>query len=283
MRIFITGHKGQLGIALQHRLHSHDLACGDLPEWDITDEDQVVATFRNIGPEVVIHAAALTQVDYCAEHPNEAMRVNGVGTYNVALACREVDATLVVISTNEVFDGAASAPYQEYDRPNPINSYGYSKWVAEQVAERIAPRVIIARTAWLYAPDGQNFIHRIIAQARDGRELRVVIDEVGSPTYVGDLADALERLIVAERPGIYHLVNEGACSRHAFAEESLRLVGLGRVSVAPIALVDFERPSKVPPYAPLANVFGAAAGIRLRPWQEALAAYLSEYGGETTG
>jgi dTDP-4-dehydrorhamnose reductase len=280
VRIFITGHKGQLGTALLERFQGYDLFFGDLPEWDIADADQVAATFRETQPDVVIHAAALTRVDYCAEHPDEALRVNGLGTYNVALACRAVDAMLVAISTSEVFDGEASAPYQEYDRPNPGNPYGYSKWVGEQVVERVAPRNMIIRTAWLYAPGGQNFIHKIIAQAEADRPLRVVKDEIGSPTYVGDLANAIAKLIVTERVGIYHLVNEGVVSRYEFAEEILRLSGLAHISVEPITLAEFERPSKVPPYTPLANMFAAAAGVHLRSWREALAGYIDEFGQE---
>jgi dTDP-4-dehydrorhamnose reductase len=278
VRVFITGHKGQLGTALRQRLSGRELHFGDLPEWDITDAGQVAAAFRAARPDAVIHAAALTRVDFCAEHPDEAMRVNGVGTYNVAAACRAVGAVLVAVSTNEVFDGTASEPYQEHDRPHPINAYGASKWAAEQMAAWIAPRHIIARTAWMYGPGGENFIHKIIARARAGEPLSVVTDEIGSPTYVGDLADALARLLGTELHGAVHLVNEGACSRYAFAEEILRLAGLGQASIAPIALADFERPSRVPPYTPLANVLAAAAGIRLRPWQEALAAYMAEHG-----
>jgi len=279
MRIFITGHRGQLGKALTARLNSHTLAGGDLPDWDMTNTAQVLDTLRDFQPEIVIHAAALTAVDYCAEHPEEAVKVNGVGTYNVALACRQLGARLTAISTNEVFDGQASRPYQEYDLRRPINPYGYSKFVAEQVIERIAPHYQIVRTAWLYAPGGTNFIHKIIARARSGEPLRVVTDEVGSPTYAADLADGLARLVELGRPGIYHLTNAGACSRYEFACEILRLAGLGEVPVEPITLADFSRPSTPPPYAPLANVFAAAAGITLRPWQEALAEYIRAYGG----
>lgn len=134
MRIFITGNRGQLGSALRARVASQGLVVegGDLPEWDMMDPANVVASLREFRPDVVIHAAALTKVDYCAEHPDEAVRINGVGTYNVALACRAVNALMVAISTNEVFDGAARRPYQEYDIRNPINPYGYSKFVAEQ-------------------------------------------------------------------------------------------------------------------------------------------------------
>ncbi len=276
MRIFITGHKGQLGRELQAQLGDHVLAGGDRPEWDMTDAAQVEATLRDFRPDVVIHAAALTDVDYCAEHPDEALRVNGVGTYNVALACREVGALLVAISTNEVFDGRAGQPYQEYDPRHPINPYGYSKYVAEQVVERFAPHYMIVRTAWLYAPGGVNFVHKILARARAGGPLRVVTDEVGSPTYVRDLAAALVRLIAVGRPGIYHLTNAGSCSRYEFACEIVRLAGLN-TPIEPIPSTAFKRASTPPLYAPLQNVFAAALGVTLRPWQEALAEYIAQY------
>lgn len=277
MRIFITGNDGQLGRALQAALVRHAVAGGDLPGWDMLNLAQVEATLREFQPEVVIHAAALTAVDYCAEHPAEAVRVNGVGTYNVALACRDVDALLVAISTNEVFDGRASRPYQEYDARNPINPYGYSKYVAEQVVERFAPRYQIVRTAWLYAPSGVNFVHKILARARAGELLRVVTDEVGSPTYVIDLAQALAALIATGQPGVFHLTNAGACSRFEFAQEIVRLAGLD-VPVEPITSAAFQRASTPPPYAPLENMFAAALGVQMRPWQAALAEYINDYG-----
>jgi dTDP-4-dehydrorhamnose reductase len=277
VRIFITGNDGQLGRALQAALVRHAVAGGDLPGWDMLNLAQVEATLREFQPEVVIHAAALTAVDYCAEHPAEAVRVNGVGTYNVALACRDVDALLVAISTNEVFDGRASRPYQEYDARNPINPYGYSKYVAEQVVERFAPRYQIVRTAWLYAPSGVNFVHKILARARAGELLRVVTDEVGSPTYVIDLAQALAALIATGQPGVFHLTNAGACSRFEFAQEIVRLAGLD-VPVEPITSAAFQRASTPPPYAPLENMFAAALGVQMRPWQAALAEYINDYG-----
>jgi dTDP-4-dehydrorhamnose reductase len=278
VRIFITGHKGQLGKVLRASLvaEGHTLLGGDLPEWEVSNVDQVLESLRVFSPDVVIHAAALTDVDYCARNPEEAGRVNGVGTYNVALACQEVDALLVAISTNEVFDGRASRPYQEYDQRNPINPYGYSKCVGEQVVERFAPHYMIVRTAWLYASGGVNFIHKIIAKARGGERLRVVTDEVSTPTHVGDLAAALVQLVEIGRPGIYHLVNAGECSRYDFAQEIVRLIGLD-VPIEPIHLADFVRPSTPPAYAPLANVFAAAAGVELRPWQHALAEYVAAY------
>ncbi len=274
MRIFITGHDGQLGRALQAALAGHDVQGASLPGWDMTDLGQVEAALGAFRPDWVIHTAALTDVDYCARHPAEAVQVNGVGTYHVALACRRAGARLLAISTNEVFDGRAGRPYQEYDQRNPPNPYGYSKYVAEQVVERYAPEYQIVRTSWLYAPGGSNFVHRILARAKAGEPLRVVTDEIGSPTLASDLAAAIAQLIGVDRPGVYHLVNEGMCSRYEFAQAALRLAGLGHLAIEPITSADFSRPSSPPPFSPLENIFAAAAGVRLRPWQEALAAYM---------
>jgi len=184
VRIFITGHRGQLGRALWDELGSrHELVGGDLSDWDMTDRAQAAALIVNARPDVVIHAAALTNVEYCAEHPAEAVRANGVGTYNVALACRDADARLIAISTNEVFDGQVSQPYQEYDPRHPINPYGYSKYVAEQVVERYAPHYAIVRTAWLFAPGGVNFIHKILARARSGQPLPPIRKDLGEAAH----------------------------------------------------------------------------------------------------
>nr|MBN1228345.1 dTDP-4-dehydrorhamnose reductase [Anaerolineae bacterium] len=280
MRVFITGLQGQLGRSLAEKLSNGEGAIvvsgGDLPDWDMTDPEQVDKVFADFNPDVVIHSAALTNVDYCAENPAEAVRVNGFGTYNVAVAGAVAGALMVAISTNEVFDGLVNRPYLEYDRRNPANPYGYSKWVAEQVVERFAGHYMIVRTSWLYAPGGANFIHKILTRARSGEPLRVVTNEVGSPTYVNDLARAVIELIRTNRQGVYHLVNEGGCSRYDFARAILELADLD-IPIEPITSDAFERASSPPPYAPLDNVFAAALGVKMRPWQEALAEYIREY------
>jgi dTDP-4-dehydrorhamnose reductase len=276
VRVFITGIKGQLGRALTAVLSEHTVTGGDLPDWDMLNAAQVEGSVQAFGPDVIIHTAALTNVDYCAKNPTEALRVNGGGAYNVALAARKLGVRLVAISSNEVFPGDADRPYFEYDSRRAINPYGASKLAAERIVERIAPNYQIVRTAWLYGPDGVNFIHKILERARSGQPLKVVTDEVSSPTYVVDLAEAIGRLIELDRPGIYHLVNAGACSRYDFAIEIVRAVGLD-VPIAPITSEAFERASTPPPYAPLENVFGALAGVELRAWQEAVGAYIEAY------
>lgn len=276
MRILITGHKGQLGRALWAALEAgHDLLGLDLPEADITDRAALTATVRDFRPHLILHPAAMTDVDGCARNPALAYRVNGMGTQNVALAAAEVGAELLYVSTNEVFDGDADAPYDEWATRHPVNAYGRSKLAGEWYVEHLLRRFYIVRTAWLYAPGGRNFPHRILQLADEHGHLRVVADEIGNPTYVADLAEAIVRLIETHAYGIYHLVNEGIASRYDFALEILRLSGRGDLPVEPIPQVAYTRASTPPRYAPLANNAAAALGIRLRPWKAALADFLA--------
>jgi dTDP-4-dehydrorhamnose reductase len=275
MRVFITGCKGQLGRALYQALTAHILAGCDLPDTDITDRRAITAAIHDFAPDVVIHTAAWTDVDGCARDPEQAYRVNALGTQNVALACASCGAALATISTNEVFDGEADAPYREWDPPHPINPYARSKAAAEWFTRHLLSRFYIARTAWLYAPGGSNFPHRIIELADQLGRLRVVTDEVGNPTYAPDLAAALAQLIRTGAYGVYHLTNAGYASRYDFAREILRVSGREDVPVEPITLDAFERDSTPPRFAPLANTAAAALGIQLRPWQEALASFLA--------
>ncbi|HFE66771.1 MAG TPA: dTDP-4-dehydrorhamnose reductase, partial [Chloroflexi bacterium] len=167
--------------------------------------------------------------------------------------------------------------YEEWMPLNPVNAYGRSKAAAEFLVRSILNRHYVVRTAWLYAPGGRNFIHAILDRARNTGRLRVVTDEVGNPTYVNDLAQAIAQLIETNQYGTYHFVNSGACSRWEFANEILRLAGLENVTNTPILSNEFRRPSTPPPYAALHNVAGKAIGIELRPWQSALAAYMQDY------
>lgn len=278
MKILLTGHKGQLGRTLLPLLVDHDVFGVDLPEHDITDRVGLTARARDFGPDLILHPAAMTNVDGCARDPALAYRVNGMGTQNLALVAAELGAEMLYVSTNEVFDGTATEPYHEWATRNPINAYGRSKRAGEWYVEHLLTRFYIVRTAWLYAAGGRNFPHRIIELADERSALSVVTDEVGNPTYVVDLAQAIVRLVETHAYGIYHLVNEGITSRYEFAKEILRLSGRAHVPVAPITSAAFRRASTPPSYAPLANNAAAALGIRLRPWQEALAAFLEETG-----
>jgi dTDP-4-dehydrorhamnose reductase len=275
MRIVITGALGQLGTALQLALAEFDLILVDVPDWDITDP-QTVPLMADLKPEVVIHCAAMTDVDGCARDPDLAYHVNVFGTQNVTIACQRSGAAMVHISTNEVFDGTATEPYREFDLPRPINPYGASKLAAEQMAARLINKLYIVRISWLFTPGGNNFVSKMTALADEHGRLRVVTDEVANPTYAPDLADAMARLIQTGHYGTYHLVNEEYCSRYEFAVEILKQSGRESVPISPITSDQFQRASTPPPFAPLRNTLGAALGITLRPWQEALADYFAE-------
>lgn len=275
MRVFITGAQGQLGRALQAQFADGAVFPADLPECDITDRACVARAVGQFEPDVVIHTAAMTDVDGCARDPDAAYRVNALGTQNVALACQSAGCPMVHISTNEVFDGRKTEPYLEFDVTNPINAYGRSKLAGETVVRDLLTRFYIVRTAWLYGREGNHFVRKIIRRADEQGHLRIVADEVGSPTYAQDLADGVRRLIQTGAFGVYHFVNDGVASRYELTRQIMQLCGRGHVPVEPITLAEFTRPSTPPPYTPLRNFCGAALGITFRPWQAALAEYLS--------
>jgi len=277
MHIIVTGHKGQLGRALWAILENdHELLGMDLPEHDITDAATTTETVTAFQPDVVLHPAALTDVDRCTREPELALRVNGLGTHNLALACLKTDAVLLTVSTNEVFDGAKGAPYYEYEATNPINPYACSKLAAEFYTRLHLRRFYIVRTAWLYAPGGANFPSKIVAAADKYGRLRVVVDEISNPTYAPDLAEAIVKLIHTEHYGIYHLANSGVCSRYDYARAVLELAGRGDVPIEPITSDQWPRASRPPLHCALHNFAGAALGITLRPWRAALEAYFAQ-------
>lgn len=273
MRIYITGHRGQLGRALLARLP--EAAGGDLPELDITEPASIDQAVADAAPDLIIHCAAMTDVDGAARDPALAYRINGLGTQNVALAAARAGAALVYISSNEVFSGASDRPYFEFDPTGPINPYARSKLAGEWFTAHLLTRFYIVRTAWLSARGGRNFVHRIQQLADERGRLRVVTDEVANPTFVEDLADALVRLIHTGRYGLYHLTNSGYCSRYDYARRILDLSGRSHIPVEPITLAEFSRASTPPAFAPLANTAAAALGITLPPWEQALAAFLA--------
>lgn len=277
MRVFVTGAYGQLGQELQETLSSHTVLAVDVDSFDITDRAATLSAIAEFRPETVIHTAAFTNVDACEGNPEACHRVNALGTENVALACKEVDAALVYISTDYVFDGTKGSPYVETDTPNPIGMYARTKHEGEVAVQAILQRFYIARTAWLYGR-GANFVKIILQRAAEGKPMFGVTDEIGSPTYAKDLAQALTRLIEHPRYGIYHLVNEGYGSRDEWIREILRFAGYN-LPVTPLSKAEyqarFRSPTQRPGNSALRNYAAAThLGIRLRPWQEALQDYI---------
>ena len=276
MRVVITGHNGQLGRQLQVAFAGQELLNLDLPGDDITDPG-IVRGILDFRPDLVVHAAAYTDVDGCEKDPGLAFRVNAFGTQNVALAARQAGAALLHVSTNEVFDGTRRDPYREWDSINPISVYARSKAAGEQIVRDVmAGRFYIARVAWLFGPGGNNFVTKILAAAQKQGGLRVAADEFGNPTYAPDAAAAMARLAATGHYGIYHLTNAGFCSRCEFAREIVRLAGQPDLPIAPILSAEWPRPSTPPLHAVLANTAAAGLGITLRPWQAALAEYVTQ-------
>jgi dTDP-4-dehydrorhamnose reductase len=278
MRVVITGANGQLGVALSQVLAGRAEVIGrDLPAFDITAAD-CAAQVAALTPDWVVHAAAATDVDGCEKNPTMAAVVNADGTRRIAEGCRRAGAGLVYISTDFVFDGGQAIPYVETDTPGPLSVYGRSKLAGEQAVREVAPRWAIARTAWLYGVHGRNFVKTIVTKAAAGESLRVVDDQVGSPTYAGDLARALAQLMAEGRTGVFHLTNAGSCSWYEFTREILRQAGFGATPVAPITSHELNRAARRPAYSVLANTAWQAAGHPpLRPWSDALAAMLEAW------
>jgi dTDP-4-dehydrorhamnose reductase len=272
MRIVITGSAGQLGRALQLTLKAEDLLLLDLPEHDITDYESTSSLIADFRPDMVVHAAAFTNVDRCEVEPETAFRVNGLGTQNIALACQRCDAAMVYISTDYVFDGAKKEPYWEWDTPNPESVYARSKLTGEYYAQTLLHKFYIVRTAWLYSRTGNNFVKRVLQLADERDQLHYVTDEAGSPTYAPDLAKAVTELIAHPLYGIYHFTNTGICSRYEWAKAILELTGRPDYPIFPTQ--GYQRPAKVPARCELRNFCGATQlGITLRPWRSALEDY----------
>ncbi len=271
MRVLITGGQGQLGRALQSALRDDEVEAPGHAELDVTDGAQVRKALARFRPDAVIHAAAWTDTVGCEQDPARAILVNGEAAAIVADACRDIDAAMVYVSTNEVFDGEKATPYSEDDAPNPINAYGRSKLAGEERAREALERFCIVRTSWLYGPGRDSFPEKILAAARERRTLRLVTDEIASPTWTVDLAGAIARLVHEGATGVFHLTNEGSCCRKEWAEDVLRLVGLNDTPVEPTTQSEYGAPFRKPPFSALANVNAARLGITLRPWRQALA------------
>jgi dTDP-4-dehydrorhamnose reductase len=280
MGILITGADGQLGRALQHKLAGSDLVALNRRDLDVSDAAAVDAAIARHRPEVVIHAAALTDTARCERESELAAAVNAAGAGHVAGACARTGARCIAISTNEVFDGEKRTPYFETDATHALNAYGASKLEGERLALAACADTVIVRTSWLYGDGGahSSFIEKVLAAARAGRPLRFVTDEVATPTSAADLARSIRTLIEQDAPpGIYHLGSEGEASRYDWVREILRFAGMADVAVAAVTTEQlraggYAGPMK-PAYSVLANTRARALGIVLPPWQQALASH----------
>ena len=315
-RVLITGSSGMLGIDLCRELwKSYELIGLDFVQrtescvqrfvkCDITKGNEVTAIIAKVSPDVVIHAAAWTDVDGCELDPKKAYRINGEGTKNVVLACKATGATLIYLSTDFVFDGKKKNPYKETDKTDPLSTYAGSKLKGEAAVKRILKKYFILRTSWLYGKHGKNFVDTILSKAKSEKILKVVDDQIGSPTYTKDLARAIHVLlgkivgswelgvgsgagkaygvqrnntqytIHNTQYGTYHVSNAGSVSWYNYAKDILKLAGL-RTKVVPISSKELDRPAKRPKMSVLDNSkFIKFTGHKMRSWQGALKEYV---------
>jgi len=277
MRTLITGGEGQLGEDLALLFEKEgETDAPDLDRMDVTDREAVLDYLRHFRPGVVIHAAAMTDVDGCEGNEELAFRVNADGSRHVAEACREIGARLVMVSTDFVFRGDTDRPYREDDEPRPVSVYGRSKRAGEEAVLEILPEAAVARTAWLYGEWGRgNFVRSILAAAEAGRKLRVVDDQFGSPTFAADAAAAIHGLARRRGAGVFHAVNGGEASRYEFARAALDLAGRGATPVEPVSTEEYPLPAPRPARSTLAETRFETIGVPpLRHWREALADFI---------
>jgi dTDP-4-dehydrorhamnose reductase len=276
MRVLLLGARGMLGTDMLQEWQSDELIPAGSAEADIRDYAQVEELVNSIRPDWIVLSAAYTDVDGCERNRDLAFAVNATGVENVARAAQSIGTRVFLVSTDYVFDGRGTRPYETTDPLAPLNVYGASKAAGEAALRGAHSGWCIGRTSWLFGIHGPSFPEKILRAAETRPELSVVSDQIGSPTYTRDLARAIRDLILKDARGIVHITNEGTCSWFDFAREILSQSGRSLVPVIPISTDQSARPAPRPNYSVLSPASLHAYGIRLRPWQEALAAYLRE-------
>ena len=278
MRIGVTGAKGMLGrdLVAVLRGRGHEVLAWGRESCDVCDAGKVLGVIGETHPDLIIHAAAYTQVDKAESEPDLAMRVNGEGTRNVAMACRNRRIPMFYVSTDYIFDGAKRKPYLPEDIPNPLNVYGRSKLLGEQAVKELLDEFCIIRTSWLYGLHGQNFVYTILRLADERPELQVVNDQIGSPTWTKTLARALADLIDVKAGGVYH-VTDGCdgISWYDFAGAIIEEAGV-KIRVKPVSTAELSRPARRPAYSVLSlDETISTLGYNVPSWRDSLCSMLA--------
>ncbi|EOS39970.1 dTDP-4-dehydrorhamnose reductase [Lachnospiraceae bacterium M18-1] len=276
MRILVTGVKGQLGHDVVNELkkRGHTPIGVDVEEMDITDSTAVEQEMKKDALDAVIHCAAYTAVDAAEDNREICMRVNADGTRNIARVCRELDIKMIYISTDYVFDGEGERPWEPDDARNPLNVYGESKYQGELAVEEYLEKYFIVRIAWVFGVNGKNFIKTMLRLAETHKEINVVNDQTGSPTYTYDLAVLVADMAETEKYGRYHATNEGLCTWYEFAKEIFAQAGVD-IKVNPVSSEEFPAKAKRPHNSRMDKSKLTQNGFRLLPsWQDALKRYL---------
>ena len=285
MRIVIIGSKGQLGTALLETLpNSYELIGLDILDdeqtghIDVENAPQVLTTIKKIEPEVVINTAAFHVTDQCEKDPDNSFKINALGARNVAVACHKINAKVVFISTDYVFDGQKNEPYTEYDLPNPLNVYGKSKLAGENNVMAVCQKHFIIRTAGIFGGEKNNFVKTMIRLGKERDKLNVVYDQIHSPTYSYDLALKVGELIETDLYGLYHISNNGETSWYNYAKKIFELTGIDKmVEVFKITAKEYGAPAPRPAYSVLRNYNLELQGMDNLPlWEDALGRYLNK-------
>lgn len=280
MKILVTGVKGQLGYDVVNELEKRKIEVigVDIDEMDITDEAAVHRVITEAAPEAVIHCAAYTAVDAAEDNAEICRRVNADGTRYIAGVCKELDIKMLYISTDYVFDGQGTRPWEPDDKRNPLNVYGQTKYEGELAVQNALDKYFIVRIAWVFGLNGKNFVKTMLRLAETHNRITVVNDQYGSPTYTFDLARLLADMVVTDKYGIYHATNEGVCTWYEFACEILKEAGAD-TEVLPVSTAEYPAKAKRPQNSRMNKDKLDANGFkRLPPWQDALAHYLTQLG-----
>jgi dTDP-4-dehydrorhamnose reductase len=280
MKIAVVGANGQLGMDLRRTLSAETIVPLAHCDLDVSNSEQVDQVLVSARPDVVINTAAFHNVEQCEKQPGTSFAVNATGTRNLALACRRINAVLVHFSTDYVFDGGQQQPYTELDLPHPLNVYAVSKLAGEGLVSFTWKRHFIIRTCGLYGVAGSrgkggNFVETMLKKAGEGVPIRVVNDQVLTPTFTGDLAAAISQLIRTEAYGLYHVSAEGQCSWYEFARKIFELENL-KVDLKPVSTTEFPSPVQRPAYSVLSKQKLNKLGITMPPWEDGLSRYLGQ-------
>jgi len=275
MKVLIIGSEGMLGHDLVDILSKeNEISTTTIDTLDITDIEKTIKTVKNINPDVVVHAAAFTDVDGSESNEDLAYKVNVIGTRNVAVACRKTDAALVYICTDYVFDGTKGISYRESDQTNPLSVYGKTKYLGEVCVKEILSKFYVVRTSWLYGYHGPNFITTMLNLAEKMDSISVVADQVGSPTYTVDLSKAIAELIKNPIYGTYHITNSDHCSWYEYVQEIFKIAGMN-IKVNPVTTEEFGSAAPRPKYSVLENYNWKMEGFpKIRSYKDALRDYM---------
>jgi dTDP-4-dehydrorhamnose reductase len=277
MKILVTGAKGQLGFDVVKELRKRNIEClgVDIDDFDITDRDKSISFIKDYRPNLVIHCAGYTLVDSAEENKDTCMEVNYVGTKHIVLGCKSINAKLIYISTDYIFDGKKELSYEINDEPNPSNVYGLSKLLGENLIREELENYYIIRVSWMFGPSKNNFVETMIRLGNEKNKINVVDNQIGSPTYTADVASLIIEIGLSDKYGIYHATNDGFCSWAEFAKEIMKQANL-KCEINPINSNKYKSKVLRPENSRLSKKSLLDNGFSLLPtWQDALGRYLN--------